>query len=147
MENSTLTIKKHAEIWTKDGQRLGEATHVYHRLEGVNPAELHYAAYLEIFLLRLASIILYRRILSPGMMQLTAVSPSLPRVKPSKTAPGIVCPASSPWAKPAKKTCPPDSSIGAVDGRLHTAVRSGCLSPQPTKICNTLVCRYVTMSL
>ena len=49
MENSTLTIKKHAEIWTKDGQRLGEATHVYHRLEDVNPAELHYAAYLEIF--------------------------------------------------------------------------------------------------
>ncbi len=43
MENSTLTIKKHTEIWTKDGQRLGEATHLYHRLEDVNPAELHYA--------------------------------------------------------------------------------------------------------
>lgn len=49
METSELTIKKHTAVWTADGDLLGEAMHIYHRLEGVNPALKYYAAYLETF--------------------------------------------------------------------------------------------------
>jgi len=49
METTNLAIKKYSEVWTNDGVLLGEAMHIYHRLENVNPALKFYAAYLETF--------------------------------------------------------------------------------------------------
>ncbi len=49
MEATDITIKKHTAVWTHDNDLLGDALHIYHRLENVNPALKYYAAYLDVF--------------------------------------------------------------------------------------------------
>lgn len=41
-------IKKLEEVWTADGRLLGTAQKLYHRLQGVNPAEMLFATYLKV---------------------------------------------------------------------------------------------------
>jgi hypothetical protein len=41
-------IKKLEEVWTADGQKLGLAVHLYHRLEEIDPAVELYERYLEV---------------------------------------------------------------------------------------------------
>jgi hypothetical protein len=41
-------IKKLEEVWTADHQKLGQASHLYHRLENSDPALELYARYLEV---------------------------------------------------------------------------------------------------
>ena len=43
-----IQIKKLEEVWTADGQKLGLAVHLYHRLEGVDPKLELYEQYLEV---------------------------------------------------------------------------------------------------
>lgn len=47
----TLNLKAKDEIWSKDGQRLGLADHIYHRTdtENVDPELELYASYLHVF--------------------------------------------------------------------------------------------------
>jgi hypothetical protein len=45
----TLNLKAKDEIWSKDGQRLGLANHIYHRTENVNPELELYGRYLHVF--------------------------------------------------------------------------------------------------
>lgn len=41
-----LTLKESDEIWTKDGEHLGQAHRLYHRSEGIDPDLQLYASYL-----------------------------------------------------------------------------------------------------
>ena len=49
METTDLTIKRHTAVWTQDQDLLGDAMHIYHRLDNINPALKYYAAYLDVF--------------------------------------------------------------------------------------------------
>jgi hypothetical protein len=49
MESTSTVIHKNSEVWTKDGVNLGDALHLYHRLEEINPELQYYATYLETF--------------------------------------------------------------------------------------------------
>jgi hypothetical protein len=49
MDTIPVAIKKHTAVWTDDHQCLGDAMHIYHRLDEVNRALKLYAAYLETF--------------------------------------------------------------------------------------------------
>lgn len=49
MELENMVIHKDSEVWTKGGVCLGNALHLYHRLEGINPDLQYYATYLETF--------------------------------------------------------------------------------------------------
>ena len=42
------SIKRRAEVWTADEQKLGLAQYLYHRTEDINPALQLYASYLEV---------------------------------------------------------------------------------------------------
>ena len=41
-------INKQDEVWTADEQKLGIAFRLFHRTEGINPAQQLYASYLEV---------------------------------------------------------------------------------------------------
>lgn len=43
-----ITINYHDEVWSFDDKKLGVATLIHHRLEGVDPAVKMYEAYLEV---------------------------------------------------------------------------------------------------
>jgi hypothetical protein len=49
MDLTDTIITKETEVWTKDGKSLGNAMHLYHRQEEINPQLQFYATYLEIF--------------------------------------------------------------------------------------------------
>lgn len=49
MEQFGTAITRDTEVWTKDGLYLGNAVHLHHRQENVNPELQYYASYLETF--------------------------------------------------------------------------------------------------
>jgi hypothetical protein len=48
-ENMALKLKEQSEVWSKDGHRLGQAKHIFHRTEGVDPQLELYSQYLYVF--------------------------------------------------------------------------------------------------
>lgn len=46
---TTSDIKKYMQVWTSDGEHIGDAISLYQRRDNINPQQKYYAAYLETF--------------------------------------------------------------------------------------------------